>query len=515
MTDFEKEYKRRFKDKEDLMGADADQIWSNVSQQIGSKKRGFRLGSLLYILLGLGFLGISSGSYLYFNSNRTAASDISMNHEIAETKTSVQNTEVVPGLIEEHDTTEEYQTQANVNDTAPITKDDLVGRNTTLTSQKPNKILYQPKLMEGHIVSGNLPQLQEKPNKADRIAPRTGTSQSTLNKIASRVNAGSSTDKTSIDQALHSAQSTNKFSTEVQEMKTELNDQNTDGTKIENLAIVEKSMSLEKVSLLSYSFPRSEASLNVSNTLESKYYQEKQSLLPYELSFVAGVNLFDNSFSTSNSSLSTDVASALNRSNKNDWGYGGSLQLSWKFKDHFRFSLGADYQELRTKFDRIEVRNISVEEEDRIIGIDTNMQGEQVPIYGSLFFDATQTHTVLHHNQYKVLSIPIQFGIEKRFNRITIGTDLGIAYSFILQQQGRTLNQEGELVYFGEVELPFKKSLLTYQMSPFFSYSLSDRIAIKAQGLIRHLPAENSDLHGVDRSAFIYSGMAGFSYRLK
>lgn len=246
-------------------------------------------------------------------------------------------------------------------------------------------------------------------------------------------------------------------------------------------------------------------------------YVEDQSWLPSELSLSMGSVLLKNSFHSGDNASETMIRDELSATTHQDWGYSGSVKATLKNKSPITLSLGVDFDHWRSIYDKVTHSQTTVTEDDRIIDLTTNSEGEVVPVYGPLDFAARETHTILHHNSFKMITIPVEVGFEKNFNLWNVGLNLGLGYSQIVSQNGRSLNENGELVFFekGDENLPFRKSGISYHAGSYIGYKFHEKFELRLEPSYRTLPKHDSPLHGVRISSHAYSIKIGLAYRLR
>ncbi len=247
---------------------------------------------------------------------------------------------------------------------------------------------------------------------------------------------------------------------------------------------------------------------------ENSRYVSKRNFAPNELGFGMGVDLLKLDYQESDSSpnlndLSADIP-----------GYSTSLVASWISDKGLRVSLGLEYAKLRSKFEFSAESAVLYLDEDRLITYELDdFTGDTInAVYQDTWLDAIETRTIVHHNEFDLLSIPISIGYERDFGKIGLGIDAGLSYGFFLNQKGRSIDAEGAVAEFDmnkDDNTPFKSSLLSYSLSPIVDYRLSDVLSIRLAPQVRFSPKTDSDFHGISQSAMILRLSGGIVYQLK
>ena len=243
-------------------------------------------------------------------------------------------------------------------------------------------------------------------------------------------------------------------------------------------------------------------------------HYSKRNFAPTELSVELGAELMQLDFDTKGSTPD------LNEFTRNIPGYSASVLASWVSNRGFRLSVGIAYTRLRSKFDYYSQEEIQYLDEDRLITYELDqVTGDTLnPVYQDTWLDATETRTIIHHNEFDLLSMPLSIGYERDFGKVSLGIDAGLSYGFFLNQKGRSIDAEGAITTFDSnagTKTPFKSSLLSYSLTPIIDYRLSDAMSIRLAPQVRLAPKTESDFHGVDQSAMILGLSGGIVYQLK
>jgi hypothetical protein len=243
-------------------------------------------------------------------------------------------------------------------------------------------------------------------------------------------------------------------------------------------------------------------------------HYSKKNFLPSEIYLGLGTELLQLDFDTKGSTRD------LNEFTKSIPGYSTSLLASWSSDKGLRLNVGIEYARLRSKFDYSNQEEIQYLDEDRLITFELDEgTGDTInAVYQDTWLDAIETRTIVHHNEFDLLSIPLSIGYERDFGRIGLGIDAGLSYGFFLNQKGRSIDSEGAIAAFDSnagTKTPFKASLLSYSLTPIIDYRLSDALSIRLAPQVRVLPNSDSDFHGAGQSAMLLRLSGGIVYQLK
>jgi hypothetical protein len=510
MTNFEEEYKKRFQDDKSTVKVDTDALWSKVAKQLDAEQvvvANKSKGSVSFILGLLGMFFVI-GAFLWLNH--------------------IPSSEVSTAMLEK----------------AKKTGDPLVA----MSLDEKNNVSNDPELKDKGFDWQSIDSIKElkkdqvsingNPIKAiDEINSNNGT-EKIKNQIASEIYVKDAIElgiKPSAEQGIASSEGKNLANNEpeevfigvitgqeIQESKNDkvLSKANSRSIFTENEQIfVDKLEDIERLELIACFFDLKDAQPLIvkENDWGPHEYSKANALLPAEISLMIGAIQLNTTYQSNSDPFSSDLQEKLTKSTKQDWGYSSSLRATWKRNGIYRLGIGLDFDIYRDIYDNVTSQETTVYEEGRIIGLEVDSLGGTHPVYGALQYNATETRTILHHNSYKMLTIPIELGIEKKFNRLSLSIDAGIGYSLFLSQIGRTYNEEGVLVYFNKNDerLPMRSSSISYHIKSQIGYGINERFDLRVEPSVRFLPVQNSPLQGVDRSSMAFSLKFGITYKLK
>jgi hypothetical protein len=243
-----------------------------------------------------------------------------------------------------------------------------------------------------------------------------------------------------------------------------------------------------------------------------EYRREPKKALPSEISLWLGSNMMQEQFGPG--SDSNVIGSELQKTTKKDFGTSYALEANWTFKSGFRLSTGIMVDQFRTRFDRVSESSTTVAIEGQLIGFYQSPTSTPIPVYGTVEQEAVETRTILNHNDFTFISVPLSLGFEKVFRRSKIGVDIGAAWTRSLNQQGRSLNGDGTVASFTEGRSPFATDQMTYQISPFIGRMISDSFELRVRPTFRSIPNKRSEFYQVDHSAMVLGVQFGLVYGL-
>lgn len=164
------------------------------------------------------------------------------------------------------------------------------------------------------------------------------------------------------------------------------------------------------------------------------------------------------------------------------WGGGAGVEAGLIWKNKFSINSGVEYHLLQSKFDYFKEGNIQVLKEDEllIVWIDQTTNDTIKSYYGDTLVNAIQTREVVHYNQYKLISIPLELGYQKQINKLTLGISAGISFNLALSQSGKTLDKNEEIALFDKTSpfTPVQNFSIGYRLSPYVKYQLSEKTSL-------------------------------------
>ncbi len=236
--------------------------------------------------------------------------------------------------------------------------------------------------------------------------------------------------------------------------------------------------------------PSLEAENTAYSDLVTKETRAQQSAGPYiprkpriqiELGLFAGTNNTRFKFAATSDGRSEEK----NATENPYWGSNYGLQARLLFKQQFLLSTGLELDQMWTRFDYVKEEEFPFVMEDILIKVyrDANTGEVLKEIYGDTTLTATSTRTVRHYNLYRQLNAPLQIGWQFSKDRLKYGATVGANFRFKIKEEGRTLDSDGEVSYFGAGTgfdiLP--STQIGWRISPFVQYSISEQLTFNFQ----------------------------------
>ena len=549
MSEFEEEYRSRFQDDASLEGVDSEAIWSAVDAELtasdGSDGGGFLRST--GVKLGLLALFLGAGSYYFLSSDssdsntltdQTIQQEASMKSELSEANA------VADESVSENVTTEDTRT-------VEMTEaDEMQGFDQT-ASQSAGVEISARRENEGLAITDS-----NNGNSRDSDLRLTTASESELkeNSIDSSSDIITTSSTPSDEEGSTFTETRNDGQVEMTS-RSDLNyilqieekgDEELDGIRTVKDTDEENTQSGSEEDVTSSSFDRESATASDPSsafvpqrripvfmpmlmdepvTLETqnpskpgpfKKYDPAKSWVPHELSLTIGPNMMMDEFTDRKLRLAIYTPGDPDDFTTSDIGYSSSLRATWLVDDILRVGARVQHDHLRTRFERVTTTNTTVMQEV-LVGSTSDSTGTTL-LYGEQEYDAVETRSIRHLNDFDLLSIGAEIGAQKIFRRWTLGADLGFSFSTFLNQKGRSIHAESRLVDFdssGSGPLPFKSTLMTYSADAFVSYLITERMQITLSPMMRFIPESESQLHTLDRKVTVYSLQGGLTYSLK
>ncbi len=258
------------------------------------------------------------------------------------------------------------------------------------------------------------------------------------------------------------------------------------------------------------------AQYDLPSSVKQAYKKRKPKPVVWQIGLFGGANF--NSFKYKTDNL-TDLAELKNTTETGEWGISTGLNASLLLKNRWLLSSGLEYHQLGTKFEYKEVENGEVLKENELlkVWIDEITNDTIKTLYGDTFVNATSTRHVLHYNKYKLISIPVEVGLQEDTGKLIFGTTLGAVFSINTFQKGRTLNKDTEIVDFDKesTTASFNNFSVGLRVSPFVGYRIADNWMISASPQMTWQAATNFDETEIKFNARQFNLNVGIGYSFK
>lgn len=253
------------------------------------------------------------------------------------------------------------------------------------------------------------------------------------------------------------------------------------------------------------------------NLVNAPTYDTKSHSNPLAIyaNFYSGVHRFTQTFSTSQTS---DLVDQLNDAHKAYIGSSIGVGATAMLHNTWAINTGIEYHKLWNKLEIQQQNTIIRVKEDQLLKVwiqqstgDTIAQQR-----GAANINVLQTRDVVHYNTYQRFTIPLEFGINKNYNRWSYSIHAGVALNFTTTQSGRTIDHTGTIVSFdtnSEIAT-FRSFDLGIRASMNAQYHLTDHISL-------YLSPQWMRTKGLSRGTDITSSIQqlqlnlGVRYRLK
>jgi hypothetical protein len=478
MNRLEEEYKNRFKGQESLQGIDADDIWAGISEGIGhssptpkqSKTIVWKIvtTTTILILLLWGFcsrIDTEKENIANIQNYISPSNDLKQKPDIAPVINSTSNTKNESGL-------EEYSEDKSTKNQSAlyIHSKTSTANSENLVSQKSNT-----STSDQHVIN-----LANQNNSKDENS--TVISNKNISKeIVYEPNA-------------QKENPTNVKTTDAQ------------FTKIESFNFL-PTLAIQPL----------EIKVDVSNfpkvkNPESKKLRQAQTN-QFQMAVYSGVNSMFTHYTDKNTN--PELSEELTTSNTPEIGFSSSLRLSWLRNGKYSLSTGIDFDNIRIKFQTVKETETTVLDENYLTGFSIDpMTGDTIDkVYEAIQRRANKKRSVLHHNTFKLISIPLEIGIQQQKGKFGLGLNLGLSANFFVAQNGKTLNKDREIQTIEE-ELPFSKFSFSYHLNPFVDYTISKKVSVRISPVVRYQSHGVSKLYGLKQYSIFTSINGGFVFKL-
>ncbi len=559
MSDLEKEYKSRFQDHQTTEGVDSDSLWASIEADLsgsaGGGKKGLWLtiGGIVLMLTGIGvYMSDFSSTELSHQDTATVVDErtdsqvntqpnTTDNHTLHSSKNDnkvdaqlgsdgaiVDQHSGQTEFSKKHTNTQAIQEVSNRDD-ASSSAATFQGAEPQLPARTGGAKQLSP---ENTSVAASNSEKQNiefrSTNQAKSVTsanPKFGESQSTYEQSLtgdSESNSNGSKVSQKNDEVASGAGQIIEARTDMSggllsEKEISSAKDDVKGAPVTGINL-EDSRTQEFISLMPLLSMQTGADATVSDKKKVPEYARKKGFRPSEISLSVGVNHLDRKFETSIADVLIGYRKELNSSSITDVGYTSNARGTWMIKNStFRLSTGLGIDQFRTRLDFSNSRQVSTVIDGQIVAVEIDSTGAQTPVYGSSDVNAVETRIVLHHNDFLMLNIPIEVGVQTQLKRWTFGVDAGASYHLVLSQKGRGIDAEGAITDFdssGSGSLPLAKSFVSIQARPFISWTATDKLGLRLTPSFKTIPTSDSDFHGVKSSATAFGLSAGLVFIL-
>jgi len=200
--------------------------------------------------------------------------------------------------------------------------------------------------------------------------------------------------------------------------------------------------------------------------------------IAFEAGILGGINSM-----TINFSSTTDADYAANR-NRNENQILGSLygvQLAMLYKS-WRVSTGTEYHNIWTNLDTQisnDTSSVFVSQALTLVRIDSTGSVLSREFQDSTV-NANSVRTVLHHNNFQLLRIPLEIGRYRAGKKWAYGFSAGTSFNFLINQSGKILDSNNELLEFSKNadNVLFQSFGMSLRANVIFGYKLRENVLL-------------------------------------
>ena len=493
MKDLEDAYNERFSDRElPSDGFDAKGLWEDIAADLDADERGASGASLIWrYAWGLLLLLVMGTTVFYLwpdgatqgmttKESQTEVPDRNLTDEITATRKTPTTSEETTDA----DTTATYNTTQRL----PTVPQNSAASNTAFADS------HALGEIESNSFNSNRTKIQPSKRNATRItapdnAPTRAAGSTTLADNTPTPNSLNTDNRTALDakSPIVSLTTTSIDAAPTPNNKTPLNRDlisagDSPATLTDDLAESDDPLSvlltdrIEKL-LLTPDQPLLDPPLpNISE--EASDTRVPGRVFVPSLTVYAGSNWGIPSFSSSETpalaTLKGETESAMS-------GYSMGVMGTLTYRNKWTLSSGVEYHRFNTRFEYTSVRDSQILKPQTTIAVVVDANGNVVSTQtGDVLVGANVVRQVRHHNQYHLVSVPIELGYTTRRGAWSYGLASGAVLNFRLRQSGRTLDPSQAIIDFSS-DTPatlYGKFGVGIRVSPLLSYHLTDRVAL-------------------------------------
>ncbi len=447
MSNVEKEYQKRFSDKQESnTDFDAESLWGAIQTEVQPKKKDRK--HILWFSLSILILGAGTLIWLHHNPSNASIQNATTLPENNIVHTKIENSKESKDIDKYNSATASIATTIERTSLAVIQSDtqalpsEIKNKIITHNLKKtvPNKNIRHINTT-GHPLSTDVDQYHE---NFDALATKQNKPES-VQKIEEQLVFVSSTPSKKIEKINIDPISTLK-NRSLDNRRTEI-DHNPTAIAIQ------------------------------SNTDNNEECDEDNSQ-NIRIDLYSGINYNNHNYASSN----VKVDALKNESESTFSGNTFGLAISKPIYNNILGTIGIEYNNLWTKTEvnlSIDSSKALIDEIVKVI-IDPQTQDTIDVFRDSVTVYALYTRELIHHNNVKTISFPLSFGFHHKMRQLDLGINLGIVYSLRIQQTGKGYNNQGEIFEFNEESstLPFKKSSVAFRLRPIIRYKFNESYSL-------------------------------------
>ncbi|MCC7245232.1 MAG: hypothetical protein IT269_06110 [Saprospiraceae bacterium] len=208
---------------------------------------------------------------------------------------------------------------------------------------------------------------------------------------------------------------------------------------------------------------------------DSKNDEPKQ--IQKHIGFETGINYTRLLFLSTDKSV---LATKKNDTEKPEWGFSAALKTGLLWKNKWALNSGLEYHDYWTVF-KTDQKDLParINRLSRVY-IDSSTGNIIRRIYEDTLAPGIATRNIVHYNNYRQISLPLELGMEKHAGKWMFGLNAGAVFSYSFRQTGRTLGNTVPFVDFNQESTvaPLKTFDIGLRIDPVLGYSLNKRVVL-------------------------------------
>lgn len=237
----------------------------------------------------------------------------------------------------------------------------------------------------------------------------------------------------------------------------------------------------QKIPTLEFRLKSKYREINTSKIISNTVLKEdKVKGKTYEIGITGGLNMLKFKYGSNNF---VNLKNAKETSESSIIGYNIGLESSITWKEKYIFSTGIEYNHLWSKFDYTKSNHYQEIRPNQIIKIWVNSTTNDTlrTETGEVIINGVTRRKVVHHNNYKRFSIPLEIGLRKQIGLIELGVKTGATINFTTAQKGRNIDENFDFINFekGDVGAPYKAFDIGLRVNTFIGFKYTDRLTFR------------------------------------
>lgn len=200
----------------------------------------------------------------------------------------------------------------------------------------------------------------------------------------------------------------------------------------------------------------------------------------FEIALIGGFNFHSLNY---NSNDLANIISDKKAAETSVLGQNFGIEASVLWNHTYTFSIGAEYSQLWSKFEHTDTTVFQELRPNQLLKVWINTTtGDTIRMKtGNALINGTTHHRIVHFNNFKRFSIPLELGIRQRYNSIEYGMRTGVTLNFTTTQSGRTFNKDLDIFHFDEQDplAPMKSFGIGVRVNPYIGYRFTDKITMR------------------------------------